>query len=160
MANQGTALPGLWDGVKSPASLFDLRKRIEGLFEDFGQGLALPTALPASGAIFWPHAEWNESESSVSVAVELPGVDAKDLNLTVHERAIEITGEKRSEVDEDRAGRRVSERRYGHFSRRFELPFKVDPDAVDAKFTNGVLTVKVGRPAAEAEKTRRIPIKA
>lgn len=125
------------------------------LFDDFwrefdGVGTSL---MPSSG---FPRVEVIESERDVKVQAELPGMEEKDIEVTLHNGVLTIRGERQSE-NEDKH-RRVSERYYGQFDRRIVLPAEVDGDNVTASFQKGVLTVTLPKTAREVQDVKRIRI--
>lgn len=99
-------------------------------------------------------------DNSVVVTAELPGIAEKDLDLAVREDTLTIQGKREpvGEADSDSVAWHRRERLYGTFSRAVELPFRVDPDKVQARFANGVLEVELQRP--EEDKPKRIRINA
>jgi HSP20 family protein len=97
-----------------------------------------------------------ETDKDIRIAAELPGMDEKDVEVSVSDDVLTIRGEKRAEIDDKE--RHFSERYYGRFERRIPLPFEVEDDRAEASFENGVLTVTLPKsPEAEA-KTKRIAI--
>lgn len=116
-----------------------------------------PTALEPT--FLKPSVDIRALDDRYEVTVEVPGIDEKDLNLTVQNDALVISGEKQSEVKDDNADQwhRV-ERSYGQFQRVLALPADADEDGIRARFTNGVLTVDLPRTGAPSENRRRIDI--
>lgn len=98
-----------------------------------------------------------EEEDSVTVRAELPGVEEKDIKLSVDGDTLLIEGEKRSEHEEKKANYYRAECCYGRFVRGIPLPRTVDSQKAEASHKNGVLTVKF--PKKEEAKPHRIPIK-
>jgi len=90
---------------------------------------------------------------------ELPGVDEKDVDVTLADGVLTIRGEKKTERDEKDKNWPVVERSYGSFSRTISLPFDVDPAKVDAKFEKGVLRIHLPKPVEVAKKQQKIEIK-
>jgi HSP20 family protein len=90
------------------------------------------------------------------VRAELPGIDPKEVDLSLSGRTLTISGEKRHEKEEKDEGLYRSECSYGAFRRSVELPPGIDPDQVSAEFVNGVLTVRVKK--STATQARRIPV--
>ena len=90
---------------------------------------------------------------------ELPGLTSEDVELSVENGVLTISGEKKQEREEGEEGTdyHLVERRYGRFERRFSVPRSVLPEKVKADFANGTLNITL--PKAEAAKPRRIPIK-
>ena len=98
---------------------------------------------------------WKDDEKAV-VEAELPGVDPKDVDISVRGRKLTITGERKAEELNEEERYHYKERWHGSFTRAFELPFEVDADKVEAGFKHGILTVTL--PRAEADKPRKIEI--
>ena len=106
-----------------------------------------------------PPAEVSERQGGLSVTLELPGLDAEDIEVVAREGSLTVRGEKRAARDEEGETYVLRERAYGSFERRFALPSHLDAEAAAASFKNGVLTVTVPRrPGSEAEE-KRIAIK-
>lgn len=93
-----------------------------------------------------PRCDVTETDSEVVVHVELPGVEAKDMTVTVNDGMLTITGEKRAEHRQDEKGRLCSERFFGRFERTVRLPANVDEASIDAHLKDGVLEVHMPRP--------------
>jgi HSP20 family protein len=98
------------------------------------------------------------SEEGAVVTAELPGVKAEDLDISVVGETLTLTGSR--QPDELKEGEKYHrrERRFGKFTRTFQLPFTVEANNVDAKFDKGILHIAL--PRAEAEKPRKISVKA
>jgi HSP20 family protein len=98
---------------------------------------------------------WTASDSAV-VTTEVPGIDPKDIDIAVAGKAVTIRGSR--EPDELKEGDTYHrrERWNGKFSKTFDLPFNIQTDKVNARFSKGVLTISL--PRAEAEKPRKIEI--
>jgi HSP20 family protein len=88
--------------------------------------------------------------------MEIPGIEAKDLDVKVTAEAVAITGERKSEIKNEERGMHRSEFRYGRFQRIVPLPARIQNDKVQAEFKNGVLCLTM--PKAEAEKNRVVTI--
>lgn len=95
-------------------------------------------------------------EDSLLVTSELPGFNDDTIDITVREDMLTIAGEMKDEGGDDSKGWHRRERGRGKFSRTIELPFRVDPDRVDARFKDGVLEIELHRP--EEDKPRKIAI--
>jgi HSP20 family protein len=134
-----------------------LHREMNRMFDDVFRGLDVaPFGLASRGldGLGWPQIDIEETDKELRITAELPGLDEKDVSLEIANGVLSISGEKRSE-SEDQA-RRFSERHYGRFERRIPLEY-VDEDKVSAAFKNGVLTVTVPK-LAEAKNVRRIAI--
>lgn len=99
---------------------------------------------------------WSNEEGAV-VTAELPGVNPDDIDISVVDETLTITGQRNPhELKEDEKYHR-RERRFGKFSRTFQLPFKVEADKVEALFEKGVLHLSL--PRAEVDKPKKIAVK-
>ena len=134
------------------------------MFEDFWRGWrdfdlsGFHSGRSTGFTGFFPHVEVSETDTELKVEAELPGLEEKDIELSLSNGELVIQGEKKSET-EDKT-RRMSERVYGRFERRIALPVDVQEDHVSAKFKNGVLTVVLPKAAGATQQVKRIPISA
>lgn len=106
-----------------------------------------------------PASEASSDDTTYRIALELPGVDEKDVEITVAEGLVTVKGEKKSTHEEKGGTWYFSERQYGSFSRSFRLPADADGGKVEAALKDGVLTLTVARIARDAGgSARRVPI--
>jgi HSP20 family protein len=105
-----------------------------------------------------PSVDVQEDKEAFVVTAELPGLAAADVDVSVENGVLSISGEKREQREEGGEGtsHHLMERRYGKFQRNFSLPRSVDADKVAAKFENGILEVTL--PKSAAAKPRRIKV--
>ena len=130
---------------------FDPFAAIRRLRTDADRGLP---GLGRTGA--FPAVNLWQGADSIAVTAEIPGIAPADIDITVHDDRVVISGERKPpETAEDGVWLR-RERAYGKFSRAIRLPYRVDPDRVEARFHDGVLKIELQRP--EADKPRRIRI--
>ena len=108
-----------------------------------------------------PKIDVAESKDAIEVTAELPGVDEKDVDVTLANGMLTVRGEKKTERDEQDKDKNwhVMERSYGSFSRAIPLPFHPDPAKVEAKFDNGVLRIRLPKPPEVPSKQQKIEIK-
>ncbi len=99
-----------------------------------------------------PPIDLSETETHVLVRAEAPGVDPKDLDITISENVLSIAGEKEETVSEEKENYHRSERRFGAFVRRVTLPCEVNAEDVHAQSKGGVLTIKLPKRAATKPK--------
>ncbi len=99
-----------------------------------------------------------EDDNALHIEAQLPGIDMKDVNLSVTDHTLELSGERKMEHEDKKAGYLFKEARYGSFSRSFSLPSYLDPSKATARYDRGVLTVTV--PKGEQAKPKVIPIEA
>ena len=97
-------------------------------------------------------------ENSVVVTAELPGITRDDVNLQLQEDVVTLAGKREPKSEQQNVSWQRRERAYGTFSRAVQLPFRVDPDKVQAHFNNGVLEIELQR--LEADRPKRIEIRA
>lgn len=135
-----------------------LRREMNALFDDFFPGVAelRPTLNPPA---FWPKVDVKETDGEVHVTVELPGMDEKDVEVSVTGDMLTITGEKKEEKEEKAEERYHWERIYGSFRRAVALPCEVSSEKAVATFKNGVLMIALPKVAAAKPKAT-IPVKA
>jgi len=96
-------------------------------------------------------------DNSVAVTAELPGVGRDDVTISLQEEVLTLDGKREPQLHENANWQR-RERAYGTFSRAVQLPFRVDPDKVHARFTNGILEIELER--LEADRPKKIDIRA
>jgi HSP20 family protein len=130
------------------ADPFSLMRR---LTDDLDRG------RPGRGQAFPPINIW-QSDEAAAISAELPGVDPGDIDISVKDDVLTLSGERHAPDLFEDANWHRRERAFGKFTRAVRLPFRVDPEKVEARFADGVLRVAVGRP--DADKPRRIEIKA
>jgi len=135
-----------------------MQRRMNSLFDDFMA--PLPGLLPYEemGASFTPRVDVEEDEKEVRVTAELPGMDAGDIDISIHRDVLTLRGEKSSEHEEKKGQYHRIERLYGSFERQIPLGVEVDPEKAAAEYRNGVLTITLPKPAGEAAKIRRIEV--
>jgi HSP20 family protein len=132
-----------------------LRREMDRLWDDyFGSGRR---GLQPLQPEFAPAVDVTETAEAVVVKAEVPGMDAKDINISVTGEVLTIKGEKKSEREEKEENYHLVERSYGSFSRSLTLPAAVDLDKIEAKYDKGVLTVTC--PKKEEVKPKPIEIK-
>jgi HSP20 family protein len=132
-----------------------LHREINRAFDDAFRSFGL---APAFGGTALPSVDVHETAKGLEVTAELPGVEEKDVDVTIANGALTIRGEKKHESDRDDAGYRLTERSYGSFTRSLPLPFDVDEDAVTASFEKGVLRIALPKSAQADSQVRRIAI--
>lgn len=101
-----------------------------------------------------------DKDGVYEVTAELPGLDEKNVEVTLSDNVLVIRGEKKEEKEDRKKDQYLSERRYGAFRRMFRLPEGVDRDRIEASFKNGVLTVVLPRTPTARQGEKTITIKA
>jgi HSP20 family protein len=131
------------------------RSDIDRLFQDFFS--FTPTSLTDSR--WTPTVDVEEDEKSVHVMAEVPGIDEKDLSVTIENNLLTIAGEKKEDREEKNGRFVVSERRYGSFRRSVQLPEGISRDGIQATFKNGVLRIEIPREAPVKPSRIKIELK-
>lgn len=149
---QSRQTPATYRDAEHP--FLSLHRDMNRLFDDFFRDFAAPAGY--GGWSGWPHLEVSETEREIRVTAELPGLEEKDVDVTLENGVLTLRGERKSEFDD--AERQFSERFYGRFERRLPLDADIEQDNVQAAFRNGVLTVTLPKTAQAQARTRRIPI--
>jgi HSP20 family protein len=121
-----------------------------------------PTAnVPAMGVdVLAPSMDVKETDKTIEIEAELPGVDEKDVQVSLENDVLTIKGEKRLEKEESKKDYYLSERSYGSFMRAFAVPAGIDADKVTAKYEKGVLKVTLPKPTNGQAKAKKIEVKA
>jgi len=129
-----------------------LQREMIRLFDD----IFIPTPRRDSNIIFAPAAELEETDEAIHLRLEIPGIDAKDLDVQVTAESVSVSGERKTETKTEEKGIFRSEFRYGKFHRVIPLPIRVDNQNVQAEYKEGVLHLNL--PKAEAEKNKVVKV--
>ena len=123
-----------------------LRTEMDRLFDSFP--FRMPKLNLGRFTTIAPAVEMTETDKRYKITAELPGMDADNVDVSFDDGVLRISGEKKEEREESERGYRVSERSYGAFERLISLPSAADPEKINAKFKNGLLTVIVEKNGA------------
>jgi HSP20 family protein len=141
-----------WEPIRELSSLqSDMNRFFDAMFQ-----------APARGGQSSPLRRWTpamdlaETEDAFVLRADLPGVSQEDVNIELEDTVLTVSGERKSEHDDKGEGFYRVERAFGAFSRSLTLPKGIDPEAIAAQFTDGVLEVRIPKP--EQRKPRRIAI--
>lgn len=110
-----------------------------------------------STANWAPSVDISETEKAFTLLADVPGVDPKDIDISMEKGVLTIKGERKSENIEETQNYRRVERQSGQFYRRFTLPDSADADKIEARSEHGVLTITI--PKQEVAVSRRIEVK-
>lgn len=139
---------------------YDLHSEMNRMFDEVLGGLSRGRSgrqQGVQGTEWAPSMDVFEEEGNLIIRAELPGVKQEDVDITVHDRVLTVSGQRREEQEQERGGYYVRERRQGAFSRSVMLPQGVEEDRIRARYEDGVLEVTVEGGAAVRE-PRRIQI--
>lgn len=167
MSNKISTGKGELKPVRRGDDVFDLmRREIDTVFDRFLGGSPMWPSLAVGGAasrqalIQAPRMDISETGEAYVMEAELPGVDQKDVTVTLQNGILTLRGEKKQEREEKTDNYHLSERSFGSFERSIRLPDTADDGKVDARFENGVLKISVAKRAEAIKPERRIEIKA
>lgn len=139
-----------------------LHREMDRLFDEMTTETARPSITPmAWGREFaMPNIDETEDDKAFYVSIELPGMDEKDVDITLSGRLLTIRGEKKEDEKEEGKDYYRRERRFGSFRRTLELPGEVDESKIEASFKKGVLWVTLPRTKEAQAKIKHIDVKA
>lgn len=163
-------------GASSPEAkdpLQSLRTEIDQVFDRFARGWPWGGLLPRRSTLV-PMEDWpaffsegstpdvniGESDGEYEITAELPGLEEKDIELSISDGVLTLKGEKKAEREDKHKDYHLTERRFGAFRRSFTLPKGVDEHKVAAKFAKGVLTVTLPKSAEAKQRQKKIQITA
>ena len=134
-----------------------LRNQINRVFDDFfGESWLAPRREMAAG--FWPQVDVTETDKEIKVSADIPGVEPKDIDVSVEDGMLIIKGEKKYEREEKEKGQHRMERSYGSFERAIELPAEVDESKAKAEFKKGVLRLTLTKRPGAPSRRKKIPV--
>lgn len=140
----------------------ELHREMNQLFEDFFSepfGLSPFEEGKDLSSTFTPNLDISETDKEINVSLELPGMEADDIDISFQGNTLTISGEKQSESEEKGEHFFRKERTYGSFRRSIPLPSEVDEEEIAANFKRGVLKVNLPKSEKARKETRRIQIK-
>ena len=149
--------------IQRPVDIFEaMRSEMDRVFHQFERGgWGLPT-LPVRGfgrETMVPELDVSDDGKQFKIAVDLPGMNEKDVSVTLANGVLTIKGERKSESEEKKESYYMSERRYGAFERQLRLPDTVDESRLEAKFDKGVLRVSAPKKPEAVKAEKKIEIK-
>lgn len=133
-----------------------LRREMDRLFDSFLTPAPKGNGGRVGGLSFVPAAEMTETPEAIQLKLEIPGLEAEDLNVEVTADSVSISGERKSETKTEKDGATRTEFRYGKFHRIVPLPVSIDNKNVIAEYKDGILNLTL--PKAEEEKNKVVKI--
>ena len=140
-----------------------LHRQMNELFDNFFEDFNVPR-MPS----LWrgdeelntlaPRFDVSETDKAISVTAELPGMEEKDIELTLEDNVLTVKGEKKEESEEKKKDVYISERRYGRFQRVLPLPTGIQEDKIKAKFKKGILKVTLPKTEESRKQGKRIEV--
>ena len=140
-----------WDPFREFSTLQDRMNRLfQQSYGDHEEALTTSTFAPAVDVY--------EDEHNVTLKIEVPGIDEKDIDVRIENNTLTVHGERKFEKEEKEENYRRIERQYGSFTRTFTLPTTVDPNNVQANYEKGVLKVKLAKKAEAKPKQIKVNV--
>ena len=141
-----------WYPKRSPIS--DFTRTMNSIFNTLSEEEEEPSVYS-----FDPAIDIQENGDKFELTAELPGIDKEDVNISINDDVLTISGEKKSTVKKEDAQCYRSERMFGKFERSFRLPDEVDQDNIEANYENGILRLDIPKSEESKPKEREIKIK-
>jgi HSP20 family protein len=145
-------------GIAPAGRMPDLFREMEERMRRMWQEFPLLSSAEVTGE--WaPRVDVSETDEEVLVKAELPGLESKDLDISLDRDHLIMKGEKKEEREKAEKGFFMAERSFGAFYRTIQLPAEVDPKKVEASFKNGVLELKMGKLEEAKKRITHIEVK-
>ncbi len=145
-----------WDPFREFSTLQDRMNRVNRLFRESYNPEGAEEALTATS--FAPPVDIYEDEHNVTLKLEVPGIDEKDIDVRIESNTLIVHGERKIEKEEKEENFRRVERQYGSFTRSFTLPSSVDTGQVSAHYDQGVLKIKLAKKAESKPKQIKVNV--
>lgn len=146
-----------WDPFRDLATMPDRLNRMYRVLREPTYGAEGPEeALTATS--FAPPVDIYEDEHNITLKMEVPGIDERDIDVQIEGNTLIVHGERKMEKEEKEENFRRIERRYGSFTRSFALPSSVDPGQVTANYDKGVLKISLAKKAEAKPKQIKVTV--
>ncbi len=142
-----------WDPFRD---LLSFQDRMNRLFEDTVSARGSEDLM--STGTFVPACDIYEDEHNITIKLEVPGIEEKDIDVRLENNTLVVRGERKFDKEEKEENFHRIERRYGAFSRYFTLPQTVDPEKVNAHYENGVLKIQLAKKAEAKPKQIKVNV--
>jgi HSP20 family protein len=145
-----------WQPVHEFSAVQDRMNRTNRLFRESYSPEGPEDALTTAG--FAPPVDIYEDEHTITLKLEVPGIEEKDIDVRIENNTLTVHGERKIEKEEKEENFRRVERQYGSFTRSFTLPSSVDPGQVSADYVKGVLNIKLAKKAEAKPKQIKVNV--
>jgi HSP20 family protein len=132
------------------------RRQFDTMYDRFFEPDFMPATSVFGKGKWGPNLDISEGRKDITVKAEIPGIEAKDFDISINGRRLNIRGEKKQEETEEEETYYRVERSYGYFNQTIELPSEVDPNKVDASYKKGILKIKLRK--TKSSETKRIKV--
>jgi len=144
-----------WDPFREFVTIQD---RMNRLFRDSYATEGRDSAEALANTTFAPPVDVYEDEHNVTLKIEVPGIEEKDIDVSIENNTLTVHGERKYEKEEKEENYRRVERQYGSFTRTFSLPSTVDQEKVQADYDKGVLKIKLAKKAEAKPKQIKVNV--
>src|SRR5438045_5476169 len=145
-----------WEPVRQYSTMQDRTNRMNRLFRELRNSEAPEEALTTTS--FAPPVDIYEDEHNITLKLEVPSIDEKDIDVRIDNNTLTVHGERKIEKEEKEENFRRIERQYGSFTRSFTLPSSVDPGQVSANYDKGVLKINLAKKAEAKPKQIKVNV--
>jgi HSP20 family protein len=145
-----------WEPFRELSTMQDRTNRMNRLFREAYSAEGPEEALTTTS--FAPPVDVYEDEHNITLKLEVPGIDEKDIDVRIENTTLTVHGERNIEKDEKEENFRRVERQYGSFTRSFTLPSSVDPGQVSAHYDRGVLKISLAKKAEAKPKQIKVNV--
>ena len=145
-----------WDPFREFSTLQSRINRTNRLLHEPSSPEGAEEALTTTG--FAPPVDIYEDEHNITLRMEVPGIDEKDIDVRIENNTLTVLGERKLEKEEKEENFRRIERQYGRFTRSFTLPHSVDPGQVSANYDKGVLKITLAKKAEAKPKQIKVQV--
>ena len=145
-----------WDPFREFSTMQDRMNRMNRLFRESYSPEGPEEALTTTS--FAPPVDIYEDEHNITLKIEVPGIDEKDIDVRIENNTLTVHGERKIEKEEKEENFRRVERQYGEFTRSFTLPSSVDPGQVSAHYDKGVLKINLAKKAESKPKQIKVSV--
>ena len=159
--NLDNLFPTLRSHSTNPDVFRDLRSEVSRVFDDFNRMFPLSGNVDlgaTENAYLTPKIDVKETETSIDIVVDVPGVSDSDLEVQLDGRTLILKGKRSEENREDEDDYKIVERSFGSFMRSITLPFEPEAEAIDGKLDAGVLKLTIEKPKDVVEKVKTVKI--
>jgi HSP20 family protein len=145
-----------WEPLREFSNMQDRMRRMNRLFSESYGPEGPEDALTTTS--FAPPVDIYEDEHNITLKLDVPGIDEKDIDVRIENNTLTVHGERKIEEEEKEENFRRVERQYGSFARSFTLPSSVDPGQVSADYNQGVLKIKLTKKAEAKAKQIQVNV--
>jgi HSP20 family protein len=145
-----------WEPFREFPTMQDRVNRMNRLFRESYSPEGPEEALTTTG--FAPLVDIYEDEHNITLKIEVPGIDEKDIDVRIENNTLTVHGERKIEKEEKEENFRRVERQYGSFTRSFTLPTTVEAEKVSAHYDKGMLTIKLAKKAEAKPKQIKVSV--